>query len=241
MLVQHPIALALERIRRQRHDAMARCVAEHGRAVERVSVGAGAASRFCASLAEHVVAGAPVILTIRADHLTALATAPDIGPIAERGLHFVTALTGDELRASIEGPARMAGLRVEQVGFYPPYADAIARCAEYYGVDEDRITLVNGLDEGLMAIAVTKLRPAAGGAKRARRARSAAEIKVSRLGPRAMAAIISLRFAKAWGVEYTCAPFSRGPPVRTLSEFFGGRVCGPSVVGVCDVDCIREK
>ena len=57
----------------------------------------------------------------------------------------------------------LARLRADQIGFYPPYAEAIARCAQYYGVDEDRVTLVNGLDEGIMALAVTKLRPAPGG------------------------------------------------------------------------------
>jgi len=56
----------------------------------------------------------------------------------------------------------LSRLRADQIGFYPPYAEAIARCAQYYGVDEDRVTLVNGLDEGLMALAVTKLRPAPG-------------------------------------------------------------------------------
>ena len=58
----------------------------------------------------------------------------------------------------------LSRLRPDQVGFYPPYGEAIARCAQYYGVDEDRVTLVNGLDEGLIAIAMTKLRPAPGGA-----------------------------------------------------------------------------
>src|SRR3989442_3595529 len=57
----------------------------------------------------------------------------------------------------------LSRLRADQVGFYPPYAEATAACARYYGVDDDRITLVNGLDEGIMALAVAKLRPPLGG------------------------------------------------------------------------------
>ena len=57
----------------------------------------------------------------------------------------------------------LACLDPNQVGFYPPYAAAIARCAEYYGVDSERIVLTNGLDEGIMAVAVAKLRPPVGG------------------------------------------------------------------------------
>jgi histidinol-phosphate aminotransferase len=56
----------------------------------------------------------------------------------------------------------LAKLRPDQLGFYPPYAAATAACAEYYGVAPDRITLTNGLDEGIMALAMAKLRPAVG-------------------------------------------------------------------------------
>ena len=58
----------------------------------------------------------------------------------------------------------LSRLRPEQIGFYPPYSSAAARCAEYYGVDVDRLALTNGLDEGIMALSVAKLRPAPGGA-----------------------------------------------------------------------------
>src|SRR6187402_2754071 len=58
-------------------------------------------------------------------------------------------------------------------------------------------------------------RPATGGASRARRARSAAVIRVSNWGPRAMGReyreFSKACFAKAKGVEYTLRPFSRGP------------------------------
>jgi len=57
----------------------------------------------------------------------------------------------------------LARLRADQVGFYPPYAAASDACARYLGVTADRIALTNGLDEGIMALSVAYLRPAAGG------------------------------------------------------------------------------
>ena len=57
----------------------------------------------------------------------------------------------------------LAKLRADQIGFYPPYAGATDAVAKYLGVPEERITLVNGLDEGIMALAVAYLRPPAGG------------------------------------------------------------------------------
>jgi histidinol-phosphate aminotransferase len=53
-------------------------------------------------------------------------------------------------------------LRPDQIGFYPPYAATIARCARHFGVAEDHLALTNGLDEGIMALAVALLRPRAG-------------------------------------------------------------------------------
>ena len=58
--------------------------------------------------------------------------------------------------------AALAALRAEQVGFYPPYEAATRACAAYLGVDPDRLSLVNGLDEGIMALAVAYLRPRPG-------------------------------------------------------------------------------
>jgi histidinol-phosphate aminotransferase len=52
----------------------------------------------------------------------------------------------------------LAKLRPDQIGLYPPYTAATAACATYYGVEPDLITLTNGLDEGIMALAVAKLR-----------------------------------------------------------------------------------
>ena len=57
----------------------------------------------------------------------------------------------------------LAGLRAEQIGFYPPYAAATDAVARYLGVATDRLTLTNGLDEGIMALAVAYLRPSVGG------------------------------------------------------------------------------
>jgi histidinol-phosphate aminotransferase len=58
--------------------------------------------------------------------------------------------------------AALASLRQEQVGFYPPYEAATRACAAYLKVDPDRLTLLNGLDEGIMATAVAYLRPPPG-------------------------------------------------------------------------------
>jgi histidinol-phosphate aminotransferase len=57
----------------------------------------------------------------------------------------------------------LAKLRADQIGFYPPYAAATDVVARYLGVSTDCVTLVNGLDEGIMALSVAYLRPAAGG------------------------------------------------------------------------------
>jgi len=57
----------------------------------------------------------------------------------------------------------LAGLRANQIGFYPPYATATEAVANYLGVAPDRVTLTNGLDEGIMALAVAYLRPSTGG------------------------------------------------------------------------------
>jgi histidinol-phosphate aminotransferase len=57
----------------------------------------------------------------------------------------------------------IARLRPDQIGFYPPYAAATGAIATYLGVDPDRVTLTNGLDEGIMALAVAYLRASVGG------------------------------------------------------------------------------
>jgi histidinol-phosphate aminotransferase len=57
----------------------------------------------------------------------------------------------------------LARLRPDEVGFYPPYAAATRACAQYLGVDPDAVALTNGLDEGIMGLAVAYLRPPVGG------------------------------------------------------------------------------
>jgi histidinol-phosphate aminotransferase len=57
----------------------------------------------------------------------------------------------------------LARLRADQIGFYPPYAQATEAVAQYLGVQPDRITLTNGLDEGIMALSVAYLRPSVAG------------------------------------------------------------------------------
>jgi len=56
----------------------------------------------------------------------------------------------------------LAALRPDQIGFYPPYAQATRAVADYLGTTVDRVALTNGLDEGIMALAVAYLRPKAG-------------------------------------------------------------------------------
>ena len=57
----------------------------------------------------------------------------------------------------------IAGIRPDQVGVYPPYSGTVRACARYLGVAEDNLVLTNGLDEGIMAVAVMHLRSSAGG------------------------------------------------------------------------------
>lgn len=57
----------------------------------------------------------------------------------------------------------LAKLRPDQIGFYPPYAEATNAVAAYLGTTVDRVTLTNGLDEGIMALAVACLRASIGG------------------------------------------------------------------------------
>jgi len=57
----------------------------------------------------------------------------------------------------------LAQIRADQVGFYPPYAKATEKIAAYLGTTPDRIAITNGLDEGIMSLAVAYLRPTVGG------------------------------------------------------------------------------
>lgn len=59
--------------------------------------------------------------------------------------------------------AALAALRPEQVAVYPPYAATIDAVAAHLGVGAGDVALVNGLDEGLMALSVAYLRERADG------------------------------------------------------------------------------
>ncbi|MBI4475951.1 MAG: hypothetical protein HY654_02190 [Acidobacteria bacterium] len=61
-------------------------------------------------------------------------------------------------------------LTASDIGAYPSYEGARRDCAAYFGVALDHVLLCNGLDEGLMALALMCLRPVAGGGVRLRRA-----------------------------------------------------------------------
>jgi histidinol-phosphate aminotransferase len=56
----------------------------------------------------------------------------------------------------------LARLRPDEIGFYPPYTAVTEACARYLDVPAERVALVNGLDEGIMAAAIAYLRPTAG-------------------------------------------------------------------------------
>jgi histidinol-phosphate aminotransferase len=56
----------------------------------------------------------------------------------------------------------LSRLRPDQIGFYPPYAEATEAVARYLGTTVDRLALTNGLDEGIMALAVAYLRAGPG-------------------------------------------------------------------------------
>ena len=58
-------------------------------------------------------------------------------------------------------PAVLAALHsitCMQAAFYPDHAEAAAACARHLGVDDDRLLLTNGLDEGILAASVAALR-----------------------------------------------------------------------------------
>jgi len=64
-------------------------------------------------LAEYAVGRAPVVLTVRSDHLAHLAAEPHLASLVEQGVHLVGPLGGEALRSVIEGPAATAGLHLE--------------------------------------------------------------------------------------------------------------------------------
>ena len=67
----------------------------------------------CADVAAYA-SRAPVVVTVRADHLAGLAADPTLGKLAEDHLHLLFPPVGDALREAIERPAAEAGLRLEE-------------------------------------------------------------------------------------------------------------------------------
>jgi WD40 repeat protein len=58
-------------------------------------------------------AAAPVVVTVRADHLAAVAELPELAARVQGGIYLLGAMGAPELRSAIEGPAAKAGLRLE--------------------------------------------------------------------------------------------------------------------------------
>ena len=89
---------------------------------------------FLRELAAYARDRAPVLLTVRSDYLSELAGDPAFAGLVERGLHLVAPLGAHRLRETIEGPARVAGLRLEPVwstccSATPPTSPVRCRCS----------------------------------------------------------------------------------------------------------------
>ena len=54
----------------------------------------------------------------------------------------------------------LAALRPDQISIYPPYSRVVEKCAGHFGVPSSWLALTNGLDEGIMAAAITFLKRA---------------------------------------------------------------------------------
>jgi WD40 repeat protein/DNA-binding SARP family transcriptional activator len=71
-----------------------------------------ARTRFAAALVRWS-ATAPVIVTLRGDHLADIAEHPDLAARAQGGIYLLGAMGEPQLRAAITGPAAKSGLRLE--------------------------------------------------------------------------------------------------------------------------------
>ena len=87
-------------------------VVDQGEELFAVCIDPARRERFAAALTEHA-AHRPVVLTLRADHIGAVAAYPDLARLVEAGLHLLGPMSEADLRGAIEGPARAAGLRLE--------------------------------------------------------------------------------------------------------------------------------
>jgi DNA-binding SARP family transcriptional activator len=76
-------------------------------------------------VARYALESAPVVVVVRGDHVAALGADPELARLTERGLHLVAPLAGEAVREVVEGPAKVAGLRLE-----PGLVDLLVRDAE---------------------------------------------------------------------------------------------------------------
>lgn len=81
-------------------------------------------TRFLAALVEHSRQGR-LVVALRADRMGEVSTFPDMSRLIERGLYLLGAMSEEDLRAAIEGPARQAGLPIE-----PGLVDLLVREVE---------------------------------------------------------------------------------------------------------------
>ena len=81
---------------------------------ELVTLGDDPAERaaFLAELVRHAERG-PLVIALRADRLGELSDHPVFAHLVEPGLHLLSAMSEEDLRAAIEGPARQSGLLLE--------------------------------------------------------------------------------------------------------------------------------
>jgi hypothetical protein len=80
--------------------------------------------RFVQLLADHAEV-APLVVVLRADRMGDVSAHPALAHLVERGLYVLSAMSPEDLRAAIEGPARQAGLIVE-----PGLTDLLVREVE---------------------------------------------------------------------------------------------------------------
>ena len=80
--------------------------------------------RFVQLLADHAEV-APLVLVLRADRMGDVSAHPALAQFVERGLYVLPAMSPEDLRAAIAGPARQAGLIVE-----PGLTDLLVREVE---------------------------------------------------------------------------------------------------------------
>jgi DNA-binding SARP family transcriptional activator len=73
---------------------------------------AGSRARFAAGVCRWAVT-APVVVTLRADHLGEVTELPELAAKVQAGIYLLGAMGEPQLRAAIEGPAAKAGLRLE--------------------------------------------------------------------------------------------------------------------------------